>query len=126
MTAPVEPAPANLRNGRTLTIPQNVWFVGTANHDETTKDFADKTYDRAHVMELPRNRAQFQPQRLPARAPGSLSSRMGGGISLGPPRPFPAFVDLPLPPFALPPSPIARIQDRFRRGHQSIVFPSES
>jgi MoxR-like ATPase len=74
MTAPVEPAPAHLRNGRTLTIPQNVWFVGTANHDETTKDFADKTYDRAHVMELPRNRAQFQPQRLPARAPVSFEA----------------------------------------------------
>ena len=69
MTAPVEPKPTHLRNGRTLMIPQNVWFVGTANHDETTKDFADKTYDRAHVMELPRNRAQFQPQRLPIRAP---------------------------------------------------------
>lgn len=74
MTAPVEPAPAHLRNGRTLAIPPNVWFVGTANHDETTKDFADKTYDRAHVMELPRNRAQFQPQRLPARAPVSFDA----------------------------------------------------
>ncbi len=74
MTAAVEPAPAHLRNGRTLTIPQNVWFVGTANHDETTKDFADKTYDRAHVMELPRHRAQFQPQRLPARAPVSFDA----------------------------------------------------
>ncbi|WP_437907551.1 AAA family ATPase [Sorangium sp. So ce327] len=74
MTAPVAPAPAHLRNGRTLTIPQNVWFVGTANHDETTKDFADKTYDRAHVMELPRNRAQFQPQRLPARPPVSFDA----------------------------------------------------
>ncbi len=74
MTAPVEPAPAHLRNGRTLTIPQNVWFVGTANHDETTKDFADKTFDRAHVMELPRSRAQFQPQRLPARAPVSFDA----------------------------------------------------
>jgi hypothetical protein len=74
MTAPVEPAPTHFRNGRTLTIPQNVWFVGTANHDETTKDFADKTYDRAHVMELPRNRAQFQPQRLPARAPVSFDA----------------------------------------------------
>lgn len=74
MTAPVEPAPARLRNGRTLTIPQNVWFVGTANHDETTKDFADKTYDRAHVMELPRNRAKFEPKRLPARAPVSFDA----------------------------------------------------
>jgi hypothetical protein len=66
--------PAHLRNDRTLAIPQNVWFVGTANHDETTKDFADKTYDRAHVMELPRNRAEFQPQRLPARAPVSFEA----------------------------------------------------
>ncbi|NOU32098.1 MAG: AAA domain-containing protein [Polyangiaceae bacterium] len=74
MTAPVEPTPAHLRNGHTLAIPKNVWFVGTANHDETTKDFADKTYDRAHVMELPRNRAQFAPQRLPARSPVSFDA----------------------------------------------------
>lgn len=74
MTAPVAPAPALLRNGRTLAIPQNVWFVGTANHDETTKDFADKTYDRAHVMELPRNRTEFQPQRLPVRSPVSFEA----------------------------------------------------
>jgi dynein-related subfamily AAA family protein len=74
MTAPVAPAPALLRNGRTLTIPQNIWFVGTANHDETTKDFADKTYDRAHVMELPRNRTEFQPQRLSVRSPVSFEA----------------------------------------------------
>ncbi|RKG56894.1 hypothetical protein D7X30_22450 [Corallococcus sp. AB011P] len=74
MTAPVEPAPAHMRNGRTLAIPRNVWFVGTANHDETTKDFADKTYDRAHVMELPRHRAQFTLQRLPARSPVSFDA----------------------------------------------------
>ncbi|MBK6714586.1 MAG: hypothetical protein IPG57_05695 [Burkholderiales bacterium] len=63
MTASVEPAPALLQNGRTLPLPGNVWFVGTANHDETTKDFADKTYDRAHVMELPRHREFFKPKR---------------------------------------------------------------
>jgi hypothetical protein len=43
-----------------VVIPPNVWFVGTANHDETTKDFADKTYDRAHVMELPRQHPNFE------------------------------------------------------------------
>jgi MoxR-like ATPase len=74
MTAPVDPAPALLRNGRTLAIPQNVWFVGTANHDETTKDFADKTYDRAHVMELPRHRELFLPQQLHARPPVTLEA----------------------------------------------------
>jgi hypothetical protein len=61
MTAPVKPAPALMdEGGKVLSIPANVWFVGTANHDETTKDFADKTYDRAHVMELPRHREVFK------------------------------------------------------------------
>lgn len=40
-------------SGSRLPLPRNVWFVGTANHDETTVAFADKTYDRAHVQELP-------------------------------------------------------------------------
>lgn len=60
MTAACHPAPKLLKNGKDLQIPPNVWFVGTANHDETTKDFADKTYDRAHVMELPQRRAEFK------------------------------------------------------------------
>lgn len=36
-----------------LPVPENVWFFGTSNQDETTVQFADKTYDRAHVIELP-------------------------------------------------------------------------
>jgi hypothetical protein len=55
MADPVTSPPALLIEGRHLPIPSNVWFVGTANHDETTTAFADKTYDRAHVMELPRH-----------------------------------------------------------------------
>lgn len=50
---PGRPSPAGFDNGRRIAIPPNVWFVGTANRDETTKDIADKTYDRAHVIELP-------------------------------------------------------------------------
>lgn len=46
--------PKGLR-GEKLVVPPNVWFVGTANHDETTMEFADKTYDRAHVMVMERN-----------------------------------------------------------------------
>jgi hypothetical protein len=38
-----------------LQIPENVWFIGTANHDETTLQFAPKTYDRANIMEMPKN-----------------------------------------------------------------------
>jgi hypothetical protein len=48
-------APPRLEDG-CLTIPTNVWFVGTANQDATTKEFAPKTIDRAHVLELVRNR----------------------------------------------------------------------
>lgn len=77
MTAAVEPSPVLLQNGRSLPLPQNVWFVGTANHDETTKDFADKTYDRAHVMELPRHRESFKPEKTSARAPVSLATLQG-------------------------------------------------
>jgi hypothetical protein len=46
--------PRLMPDGQHLPIPDNVWFIGTANHDETTTEFADKTYDRAHVLELPR------------------------------------------------------------------------
>lgn len=69
LTAAADPAPAGLVEGRFLPIPPNVWMVGTANHDETTREFADKTYDRAHVMELPRHREQLVSRALPAREP---------------------------------------------------------
>lgn len=52
-------APRLLEDGRILRVPENVWFIGTANHDETTNEFADKTYDRSHVMELVRNADKF-------------------------------------------------------------------
>jgi hypothetical protein len=51
---PVSNSPRLMVDGRHLPIPPNVWFIGTANHDESTAEFADKTYDRAHVMEMPR------------------------------------------------------------------------
>ena len=39
-----------LEHGHTLKIPTNVWFVGTANRDESTFVISDKVYDRAHTM----------------------------------------------------------------------------
>jgi hypothetical protein len=66
--------PQLLRDGRKLPMPDNVWFIGTANQDETTKGFADKTVDRAHLMELPRNEAPFTPVEPPKRLPFSVSS----------------------------------------------------
>ncbi len=52
-------APVMLRDGRKILVPSNVWFIGTANHDETTNELADKTYDRAHVMTLPKQDHRF-------------------------------------------------------------------
>ena len=63
--SPLPNAPALLVEGRRIRVPHNVWFVGTANHDETTNEFADKTYDRAHVMTLPRHETEFNVEQKP-------------------------------------------------------------
>ncbi|MDO6718687.1 AAA family ATPase [Psychrosphaera sp. 1_MG-2023] len=60
MTTGQPNGPEKLIDGRKIRIPKNLWFIGTANHDETTFEFADKTYDRAHVMELPRHKNTFE------------------------------------------------------------------
>jgi hypothetical protein len=39
-----------LVHGNTLKVPSNVWFIGTANRDESTFVISDKVYDRAHTM----------------------------------------------------------------------------
>lgn len=74
MSHALERAPALFHEGSKLSIPTNVWFVGTANHDETTKDFADKTYDRAHVMELPHRPEPFTVDTRSPRPPVSFKA----------------------------------------------------
>ena len=49
--------PQLLEDGKTITIPENVWFIGTANKDESTFEITDKVYDRAQVMNF-KNRAK--------------------------------------------------------------------
>lgn len=39
-----------LTDGHTIKIPTNVWFIGTANRDESTFEISDKVYDRAQTM----------------------------------------------------------------------------
>ena len=74
MSHSVNPAPDLFIEGRTLPIPPNVWFVGTANHDETTMDFAPKTYDRSHVMEFPHRPEPFEANKPSPRGPLSFSA----------------------------------------------------
>lgn len=42
--------PQHLIDGKTVRIPKNVWFIGTANRDESTFEITDKVYDRAQVL----------------------------------------------------------------------------
>ncbi|MDO4231365.1 MAG: AAA family ATPase [Lautropia sp.] len=76
-------APKLLVEGRKIRVPANVWFIGTANHDESTNEFADKTYDRAHVMTLPKNEGSFdvQPLEMVAYSFRSLMQRFDEAIS---------------------------------------------
>lgn len=46
-----EDDPKHLEDGK-LTIPQNVWYIGTANNDDSTFAVSDKVYDRALVINL--------------------------------------------------------------------------
>ena len=43
--------PKKLADGKLL-IPQNLWYVGTANNDDSTFSISDKVYDRAQVINL--------------------------------------------------------------------------
>lgn len=49
-----------LTDGHTLKVPNNVWFIGTANRDESTYDISDKVYDRAHTMNFDRRASKVQ------------------------------------------------------------------
>jgi len=54
VNAPDEVLPELIVQGK-MKVPENVRFIGTANHDETTLEFAPKTYDRSNLMEMPKN-----------------------------------------------------------------------
>ncbi len=43
--------PKKLVDGK-LQIPQNIWYVGTANNDDSTFSISDKVYDRAFIINL--------------------------------------------------------------------------
>ncbi|MDF9400385.1 AAA family ATPase [Vibrio sp. 1180_3] len=57
--------PKYLVEDRKLLLKSNTWFMGTANHDETTFEFADKTHDRAFTLDLEK---QVKPEGWRARA----------------------------------------------------------
>jgi hypothetical protein len=54
MDSSVTQPPKYFVEQRKIPLASNTWFMGTANHDETTFEFADKTHDRSFMMELTR------------------------------------------------------------------------
>jgi hypothetical protein len=43
--------PGQLKDGRIM-LPPNMWFIGTANNDDSTFAISDKVYDRAMILDL--------------------------------------------------------------------------
>ena len=58
--------PARLDHGN-LKIPQNVWYVGTINNDDSTFSVSDKVYDRAFVINLDSKGIPFEAPDTPAK-----------------------------------------------------------
>ncbi len=59
--------PKNLRDGKLL-IPQNTWYIGTANNDDTTFAVSDKVYDRALTINIDSKGVPFEaPDTTPAK-----------------------------------------------------------
>jgi len=50
--------PKLLKQGK-LKLPENMWFIGTANNDDSTFAISDKVYDRAMIMNLDRKTEEF-------------------------------------------------------------------
>ena len=50
--------PEQLKEGHIL-LPRNMWFVGTANNDDSTFAISDKVYDRAMILDLDKKAEAF-------------------------------------------------------------------
>ena len=53
-----ESDPQGLVDGR-IKLPKNMWFIGTANNDDSTFSISDKVYDRAMVLDLNKRSEPF-------------------------------------------------------------------
>ena len=58
--------PNHLLDGK-LQIPQNVWYIGTANNDDSTFAVSDKVYDRALVINLDSKGVPFEAPDTPPK-----------------------------------------------------------
>ncbi len=67
-----EEDPDGLKDGR-IKLPENMWFLGTANNDDSTFAISDKVYDRAMIVDLDSRAAPFggegEQQKVPVTFP---------------------------------------------------------
>ena len=57
-----EDDPILLENG-SVQLPPNMWYIGTANNDDSTLAISDKVYDRAMIIDLNTRAKPFEPDR---------------------------------------------------------------
>lgn len=57
--------PERVRGGK-ITVPGTLWFIGTANNDDSTFTITDKVYDRAGVVELNKRADAFEAEDVDA------------------------------------------------------------
>ena len=53
-----ESDPKQFKDGR-IKLPENMWFIGTANNDDSTFAISDKVYDRAMILNLDAKSERF-------------------------------------------------------------------
>lgn len=51
--------PEDLKNG-SIKLPENMWFLGTANNDDSTFAISDKVYDRTMIVDLESKAEEFE------------------------------------------------------------------
>lgn len=68
--------PVRLKDGK-LRLPANMWYIGTANNDDTTFSIADKVYDRAMVLDVDERTDAFEaPDTAPLHMRASELSKL--------------------------------------------------
>ncbi|MBR1385922.1 MAG: hypothetical protein IJ568_03730 [Bacilli bacterium] len=58
--------PKHVHGGK-LQIPENVWYIGTINNDDSTFMVTDKVYDRAMPIDINEKGEVFTPEEVPAQ-----------------------------------------------------------
>ena len=61
-----ETDPVQFKDGR-VKLPENMWFIGTANNDDSTFAISDKVYDRAMILNLDMKSERFAAPMTPKR-----------------------------------------------------------